>query len=85
MKALIYTKPACPYCDYAKTLMMNRRVDYTESVIGKDVLREEFMEMFPDQRTVPLIFIDGEKIGGYNELKEYLNNESGKTFLTEEN
>lgn len=83
MKALIYTKPACPYCDYAKTLMMNKRVDYTESVIGKDVLREEFMEMFPDQRTVPLIFIDGEKIGGYNELKEYLDNESGKTFLTE--
>ena len=85
MRALIYTKPACPYCDYAKTLMRNKRVEYTESVIGKDVLREEFMEMFPDQRTVPLIFIDGEKIGGYNELKEYIDNESGKTFLTEEN
>jgi glutaredoxin 3 len=85
MSALIYTKPACPFCDYAKMLMVTKNVSYTESVISKDIVREEFVEMFPDVKTVPLIFIDGVRIGGYNDLKEYFENEAGKSFLTEEN
>lgn len=79
--AVIYTKPNCPYCDKAKYLLNMRGVSYTENVIGENVLREEFMEMYPDQRTVPLIFIDGEKIGGYNQLTEHFG--SNPTFLAE--
>ena len=84
MSAVIFTKPSCPYCDWAKNLMRVNGVQYTENLIGKDILREEFIELYPEQKTVPLIFINGNKIGGYLELKEFFNSESSKTFLTED-
>ncbi len=72
MKALIYTKTNCTYCVKAKALFTIRGIEYTETVIGEDIMREDFMSLFPDQRSVPLIFIDGEKVGGYDELTKYL-------------
>lgn len=71
-QALIYTKPNCTYCVKAKNLFSIENISYTESVIGEDITREDFMSLFPDQRSVPLIFVNGEKIGGYNELRDYL-------------
>ena len=79
--ALIYSKPDCPYCVRAKTLLNAKGIMFTESIIGRDVLREDFAEMFPDQKTVPLIFIDGNRIGGYTDLVEHFNN--GAQLLTE--
>ena len=72
MKALIYTKSNCPYCVNAKTLFGIRGIEYTETVIGEDIQREDFVALFPDVRTVPLIYIDGERIGGYDDLTKYL-------------
>lgn len=74
MKALIYSKRQCPYCDKAKALFNIKGQEYTESIIGEDIIREDFMELFPDVRTVPLIFIDGKRIGGYEQLREYYDN-----------
>ena len=71
--ALVYTKENCSYCVKAKNLLTLEGLTYEESVIGKDVIREDFISMFPDQKSVPLIFVNGEKIGGYNELLDYLN------------
>ena len=84
MDALIYTKDNCPYCDWAKQLLQKKNVNYTENKIGSGIMREEFIQLFPNQKTVPLIFVDGNKIGGYAELQEFFNNESGKTFLVED-
>lgn len=72
MKALIYTKTNCAYCVKAKTLFGIRGIEYTESVIGEDILREDFMSLFPEQKTVPLIIIDNEKVGGYDDLVKWL-------------
>lgn len=74
MQALIFTKKDCPYCVRAKALLATKNVSFTESVIGEDMLRETFMEMYPNQRTVPLILIDGQQVGGYDQLVEYFNN-----------
>ena len=67
----IYTKPSCPSCINAKMFLQNKGLEYTEIKIGKDISREEFLEKFPEARTVPQITIDGNLIGGYDELKEY--------------
>ena len=72
MKALIYTKDNCQYCVKAKTLFGIRGIEYTESIIGKDIMREDFVGLFPDQKSVPLIFIDDEKVGGYDDLIRWL-------------
>ncbi len=71
MTALIYTKDNCPYCVKAKSLLTIKSVEFTESKIGQDITREEFMSLFPEQKTVPLIFINDQKIGGYDDLTEY--------------
>jgi glutaredoxin len=56
----------------AKTLFTIKGIQYVETVIGEDIMREDFISLFPDQMSVPLIFIDGERIGGYDELTRYL-------------
>lgn len=74
MNVLVYSKSNCPSCMKVKVLLELKNIEYTESVIGTDIIREDFMVQFPDQRTVPLIIIDGVKIGGYEDLRDYLDN-----------
>lgn len=71
--ALLYTKDNCSYCIKAKSLLTLEKMSYEEVTIGKDITREEFISMYPNQKSVPLIFVNGEKIGGYNELLDYVN------------
>jgi glutaredoxin len=78
MKALVYSKDNCPYCVRAKALLTRNNVVYEEVIVGKHILREDFMAEFPDQRTVPLIFVEGVQIGGYDKLVEYFKNENPK-------
>ena len=68
----IYVKSQCPYCDMAKALCEQKGIDYTYRMFGEDFSREELMETFPGARTFPQIIVDGDKIGGYTELKEHL-------------
>ena len=68
----IYGKAQCPYCDMAQALCNQKGVEYEYKSFGTDFTREEMMETFPTARTFPQIIFNGEKIGGYNELKEQL-------------
>lgn len=73
MNVIVYSKSDCPYCVKAKNLLTQKGFDYTEVVIGQDILREDFVSTFPEQKTVPLIMIDGVKVGGYDKLTEWFN------------
>lgn len=79
MNVLIYTKKPCQYCDKAKNLMKTKSISYTEIELGIDMFKEDFMALFPEQRTVPLIIIDEEKIGGYEQFKQWINSTSTTT------
>lgn len=68
----IYGKPACPYCDKAKALCELRGLKFTYKSLGTDYTREELMESFPTARTVPQIVVNGNKIGGYDQLVKYI-------------
>jgi glutaredoxin len=68
----IYGKTQCPYCDMAKALCEQKGLDFEYKLFGEDFSREELMETFPGARTFPQIIVDGNKIGGYTELKEHL-------------
>ena len=65
----IYGKPQCPFCDRAKALCEQKGLVYTYKSLGTDFGREEMIETFPGARTFPQIIFEGEKIGGYTELK----------------
>ena len=72
MKIVVYSKPACQYCDKAKALLTRLGHNYTEKVVTKDISLEEFFkELGKTVRTIPQIVIDENHIGGYNELTEY--------------
>jgi glutaredoxin 3 len=73
VKAEIYSKDTCPYCDRAKTLLSSKQIEYTEHKIGRDLTRDEFLERFPNARTVPQIYLDNQYIGGYDSLVAHFN------------
>lgn len=72
MKAIIWSKYHCPYCDQAKALLGQREIPYEEKKIGDGYTKEELLEAIPTARTVPQIIIDGQLIGGFTELKQFL-------------
>jgi len=68
-KVEIYTKIHCGFCYRAKHLLESKGVDYTEHDITLGgPRRAEMLERKPDARTVPQIFIDGQAIGGSDDL-----------------
>jgi glutaredoxin 3 len=67
----IYTKFGCPYCARAKSLLGGKGAEYEEyeinSVPGK---REEMLGRANGRTTVPQVFIDGQHVGGSDDLAE---------------
>ena len=72
MKAIVWSKYHCPYCDQAKNLLQARGIPFEEKKIGDGYTKEELLEAVPTARTVPQIFLDDELIGGFTELKAKL-------------
>jgi len=65
----IYTKFGCPYCARAKALLDQKGIRYEESEISTDpAKRSEMLDRANGKTTVPQIFIDGEHIGGSDDL-----------------
>jgi len=71
MKAIVYSKENCPHCVQAKNLLALKGIDTEEKKIGEGYTREDLLEVVPNARSVPQIFIDDELIGGFTELKAY--------------
>ena len=72
MKAIVWSKYHCPYCDQAKALLSSKGIEFEEKKIGDGYTKEELLEAVPNARTVPQIFLDGELVGGFTELKQKL-------------
>ena len=73
MKAVIWSKYHCPYCDQAKALLQQKGIEFEEKKIGDGYTKEELLEAVPGARSVPVIFLDGELIGGITDLQVKLN------------
>ena len=65
----MYTTQVCPYCVRAKDLLKRKGVSITEyRVDTDDAKREEMLERSGGRRTVPQIFINGQHVGGSDDL-----------------
>ena len=73
MDIVIYSKPNCNWCVKAKELMRQLGMKYDELVLNIDYERDELREILPENLplTVPQIFVDGHRIGGYEEFAEW--------------
>ena len=72
MKAVVWSKYHCPFCDQAKALLKLKGIQFEERKIGDGYTREDLLEAVPTARTVPQIFLNEEYIGGFIELKQRL-------------
>ena len=76
----MYTTAVCPYCVRAEQLLKRKGVLEIEEVRvdTQPELRVAMMEK-TGRRTVPQIFINGEHVGGYDDLASL--NHAGKLDL----
>jgi len=68
-RIVVYSTPFCGYCGAAKRLLASKGAEVTEiDVMFDPEQRRKMMEMSGGRRTVPQIFIDGQHIGGFDDL-----------------
>jgi glutaredoxin len=68
----VYATDTCSFCKQAKALLEEKGLEYKYIILNSKNLME-YLEDFPDAKTVPQIITpDGNKIGGYDALVDYL-------------
>ena len=66
---IVYSGPNCPYCVRAKQLLTKKGASFTNYDVKADTAK--FDEMFAKsggRKTIPQIFINGQHIGGCDDL-----------------
>jgi len=63
----VLTKPGCPFCINAKSLLTEKGIAFEEIVMGRDATSRS-LNAISGRATVPQVFIDGQHIGGSEEL-----------------
>jgi|TARA_B110000305_G_scaffold148239_1_gene164544 glutaredoxin 3 len=76
-QTVVYSKPSCPSCVKAKSLLDKLKIEYTVREVGTDITREQLLEEFevngmPQPRSVPQVILNGKYIGGYEALSSYV-------------
>jgi glutaredoxin 3 len=68
-RVVVYSTTYCGYCRRAEDLLRRAGIAFESVDVTDDVpARAKLVERAGGRRTVPVIFIDGEPIGGYQEL-----------------
>lgn len=68
---VLYTKPGCPYCSAAMSLLKKKGVDFTEIVASNDpAKKQEMIQKSGGRMTFPQVFIGDKHIGGSDDLHE---------------
>ena len=73
-KVTIYTAWCCSFCDDAKKILDNNKIDYTEIPTNKNNETWQEMVKLSDKNTAPQIFINNKAIGGFDNLPLLNNN-----------
>jgi glutaredoxin len=69
---ILFTKPNCPKCEMAKSLLHRKNLGYIVKQLDRDFTFEEFQKWYPEVKSFPLIFREHEKIGGWDDLRQKL-------------
>lgn len=66
---VIYTKNYCPYCRDAKELLQKKGLSFTEyDLMTEPQRRNEMIAKAGGRTTVPQIFINGQHLGGCDDI-----------------
>jgi len=65
----VYTTTFCPYCVRAKSLLASKGVEWKEINLDEQPdQRDKMIELADGRRTVPQIFVNGDGLGGFDDI-----------------
>jgi GrxC family glutaredoxin len=67
----IYSTRQCSFCVRAKALLQAKGLPYDEVDVSADIEHMQEMIQRSGKRTVPQIFINGNSVGGFEELAQF--------------
>ncbi|HHF7344772.1 TPA: glutaredoxin 3 [Legionella feeleii] len=67
-EVIMYSTAYCPYCMRARQLLESKGVSYTDIRIDDEPAKRDEMIAKSGRRTVPQIFINGQPIGGCDDM-----------------
>jgi len=70
--ATIFTKPGCPLCAKAKVLLEANGISFEEITISNHGPSSKTLRAVAQADTVPQVFVEGEHIGGCDDLEVFL-------------
>lgn len=68
----LITKPGCPHCHRAEQALTNAGIRYESIELGQNGVSYSSLTAISGQGTTPQVFIDGTRIGGADELEQWL-------------
>ena len=71
LNVTVFSREGCPFCVRAKGMLDDAGIEYEELVLNRD-FSESTIRAISGHSTVPQIFIDGQRIGGSEQLETYL-------------
>jgi glutaredoxin len=66
-EVIVYSKNLCGYCVQAKNWLKSKNIEFKEINIEEQLEAREFI-ISQGHRTMPQIYIEGQSIGGYQQL-----------------
>jgi glutaredoxin-like protein len=67
----VFSREGCPYCTRAKGLLHDAGIQFEELVLNRD-FSESTIRAVSGRSTVPQVFVNGDRIGGSEELEAWL-------------
>ncbi|MCG7993437.1 MAG: glutathione peroxidase [Candidatus Thiodiazotropha lotti] len=71
MDVTLFTREGCPFCVRAKGMLRDADIEFEELVLNKNY-SESSLRAVDGISMVPQVFINGERIGGSDDLEQYL-------------
>jgi len=74
MKIIVYGKPACQYCEAAKRVLTEKKFDFAYQDITVPGFDVNYLQTIiaPGYKTVPIIVIEDQLIGGFEQLRKWI-------------
>ena len=68
-RVILFSTDSCTFCTHAKSLLMKRGVEFEEVNLGEHPELQEELAEVTGLTSFPQIVVDGQPLGGYNELR----------------
>jgi glutaredoxin-like protein len=67
----VFSRDGCPFCARAKGMLRDAGIEYEELVLNRD-FTDQTLRAVSDGKSYPQVFIDGQRIGGSDDLAAWL-------------